>query len=292
MSSSQAQSFDWPFGLSPRDIKTSVVFWGVFSLVPILYCITYKTVNSAPLNLASTVIWTLWDWGIWLLILPFVFKFLSAFENLDTKRLTRQFQLIFLVLLVALSYRVAVDIIGCHRGLAKSLLRFIPNYTAGLAIIIASWYLILRNNPNTNARSSCSSPPVLADVSDKFAHALEAANTQIQAEQDYPDTLLVYKGSSECLIKVDQIQCIKAAGNYVEIYCNDQPYLTRTTMKQIEQRLSPSLFLRTHRSHIININEIQRIKSLASDNASVELRSGMSLSIGKKYKNRIREHRI
>jgi DNA-binding LytR/AlgR family response regulator len=102
---------------------------------------------------------------------------------------------------------------------------------------------------------------------------------------------LVSKGSNVALIRIDQIQCISAAGNYVEIFCNNQLYLMRATMKQIEDLLPREQFLRTHRSHIININEIDRIKSQPSGNGAVQLRCGKMLSISKKYKNQLQKFR-
>jgi DNA-binding LytR/AlgR family response regulator len=98
---------------------------------------------------------------------------------------------------------------------------------------------------------------------------------------------LVSKGRDECLIQVDRIECISAAGNYVDIYVGDQTYLMRATMKQVEGLLPPAKFVRVHRSHIANREQIDRIKTHASGNGSVHLRCGKAVSISKKYKQRL-----
>ncbi len=269
MSTIHLPSLHWPFGLSQKDIKAAFLCWAVYASLPVLYCLTSQLVYNSKLNIFVSLAWSLCDWGIWLVVLPFVFKYLGDFEGLKKNRITHHTLLIASVLLFVVSFRAGLDALTGDRSLAKSLFRFVPIYAAAVAVIIATWYLLFRQKQNE--QGEISSQP---------------------AARTYPETLLVHKGNSECLIRVDQIQCIKAAGNYVEIYCDNQPYLARSTMKQIEQTLPPSQFLRTHRSHIINIDEIDRIHALASDNAAVELRCGMSLSIGKKYKPRLKEQRL
>ena len=51
-------------------------------------------------------------------------------------------------------------------------------------------------------------------------------------------------------------------GDYIKIYCGDnqQPIITQTTMKSIEEKLPASIFFRVHRSYIVNINQIQTIE--------------------------------
>ncbi len=52
-----------------------------------------------------------------------------------------------------------------------------------------------------------------------------------------PATLLVSKGADQCLIQIGRIECVSAAGNYVEIVERGQRYLMRATLKQVEDLL-------------------------------------------------------
>lgn len=60
------------------------------------------------------------------------------------------------------------------------------------------------------------------------------------------------------LIKIDlpSIYLIEAKGDYIQIKTDDKNYIVHSTLKKIEEKLPHSLFLKIHRSYIINIKKI------------------------------------
>lgn len=60
------------------------------------------------------------------------------------------------------------------------------------------------------------------------------------------------------LIKIDlpSIYLIEAKGDYILIKTEDKNYTVHSTLKKIEEKLPESLFLKIHRSYIINIKKI------------------------------------
>ena len=60
------------------------------------------------------------------------------------------------------------------------------------------------------------------------------------------------------LIKIDlpQIYLIEAKGDYIHIKTEDKNYVVHSTLKKIEEKLPESLFLKVHRSYIINVKKI------------------------------------
>jgi len=60
------------------------------------------------------------------------------------------------------------------------------------------------------------------------------------------------------LIKIDlpSIYLIEAKGDYINIKTEDKNYKVHSTLKKIEDKLPESLFLKVHRSYIINIKKI------------------------------------
>jgi DNA-binding LytR/AlgR family response regulator len=60
------------------------------------------------------------------------------------------------------------------------------------------------------------------------------------------------------LIKIDlpTIYLIEAKGDYINIKTEDKNYTVHSTLKKIEEKLPESLFLKVHRSYIINIKKI------------------------------------
>jgi DNA-binding LytR/AlgR family response regulator len=105
-------------------------------------------------------------------------------------------------------------------------------------------------------------------------------------------TLLVSKGADECLIQLDSIESLSAAGNYVEIVANGQCYLLRAPLKQVEDLLPLEKFFRIHRSHIVKREAIARIKTQPSGNGTVQLHSGRALPMSKKHKTELQRFRV
>ena len=60
------------------------------------------------------------------------------------------------------------------------------------------------------------------------------------------------------LIKIDlsSIYIIEAKGDYINIKTEDSNYTVHSTLKKIEEKLPTSLFLKVHRSYIINVKKI------------------------------------
>ncbi|WP_369049428.1 LytR/AlgR family response regulator transcription factor [Tenacibaculum sp. UWU-22] len=60
------------------------------------------------------------------------------------------------------------------------------------------------------------------------------------------------------LIKIDipSIYLVEAKGDYINIKTEDKNYVVHSTLKKIEEKLPKSLFLKVHRSYIINIKKI------------------------------------
>ena len=60
------------------------------------------------------------------------------------------------------------------------------------------------------------------------------------------------------LIKIDlpSIYLVEAKGDYIKIKTEQKEYTVHSTLKKIEEKLPTSLFLKVHRSYIINLKKI------------------------------------
>jgi two-component system response regulator LytT len=68
----------------------------------------------------------------------------------------------------------------------------------------------------------------------------------------------LYVNIDRRLIKIDipSIYLIEAKGDYINVKTEDKNYTVHSTLKKIEDKLPNDLFLKVHRSFIININKI------------------------------------
>ncbi|APZ47486.1 DNA-binding response regulator [Polaribacter reichenbachii] len=67
-----------------------------------------------------------------------------------------------------------------------------------------------------------------------------------------------YVNINRRLIKIDlpSIYLVEAKGDYIQIKTEDKNYIVHSTLKKIEEKLPESLFLKVHRSYVINIKKI------------------------------------
>jgi len=91
--------------------------------------------------------------------------------------------------------------------------------------------------------------------------------------------LFIKVGYDFVKISTDQIDFVKADGDYTEIHSAGKRYVTQDTLKQWEEKLDREVFSRIHKSYIINRSKIQKISS-----NRVELGSDIVVPIGRAYK--------
>jgi DNA-binding LytR/AlgR family response regulator len=89
------------------------------------------------------------------------------------------------------------------------------------------------------------------------------------AHKDTPNTgeeeIFIKKGSSLVKLKLKEIIFIEALENYVTLSTNDDKFTIHFTMKAIENQLPSGIFIRVHRSFIVNKSMIQVIKENSLD---------------------------
>ncbi|EDP71250.1 two-component system response regulator [Flavobacteriales bacterium ALC-1] len=68
----------------------------------------------------------------------------------------------------------------------------------------------------------------------------------------------LYVNIDRRLIKIDipSIYLVEAKGDYIQVKTEDKNYTVHSTLKKIEEKLPKSLFLKIHRSYIINVDKI------------------------------------
>lgn len=79
------------------------------------------------------------------------------------------------------------------------------------------------------------------------------------------EEIFIKKGSSLVKLKLKEIIYIEALENYVNLNTRDDKFTIHFTMKAIENQLPSGVFVRVHRSYIINKSMIQAIKENSLD---------------------------
>ena len=89
------------------------------------------------------------------------------------------------------------------------------------------------------------------------------------------------------LVPLNEIRWIKGAANYVEIHAASGKYMHRETMHNVIEQLDASMFVRIHRSAIVNLEQIKEISSELGRYSLLVLHDGTELKIGNAYREQL-----
>ena len=118
---------------------------------------------------------------------------------------------------------------------------------------------------------------------------LTALLEAIADRQGYPERIVVRLGHRLILVPVQTIDWIGAEGNYARLHAGKQGHLVRDTMAGLERRLDPAVFLRIHRSTIVNTRRVREIQTLSSRTFVLILEDGTRLESSGGYRRSIQQ---
>lgn len=109
----------------------------------------------------------------------------------------------------------------------------------------------------------------------------QQAMTEVTTQGD--DDSVIYVKSDYKIVRIDikRITYIEAMSEYLRITCDDKdrPVIVLLSMKRVEEHLPGNMFMRIHRSFIINLGKIIEVKK-----NHVVLEGDVSLPIGENFK--------
>ena len=122
---------------------------------------------------------------------------------------------------------------------------------------------------------------------EELGERLAALLEDLQQQRARPERLVVRSGGRILFLRVEEIDWVAAADNYVCLHAGRETHLLRETMAGLEQRLDPEKFLRIHRSTIVNLDRIQDLKPLFHGDYVVRLRDGTELVLSRTYREKL-----
>ena len=93
--------------------------------------------------------------------------------------------------------------------------------------------------------------------------------------------IVIKDGSKIKIIPVQDVHYLEAADDFVKVFTKEGYFLKNKPMSHFEQVLDPSQFVRSHRSYIVNLQQITRIDPYEKDNHVALLRSGAKVPVSR-----------
>ncbi|MBI3887281.1 MAG: LytTR family transcriptional regulator, partial [Opitutae bacterium] len=103
-------------------------------------------------------------------------------------------------------------------------------------------------------------------------------------EAGYLATMPFKVGLDRHLLRPCDIRCIEGQSDYLRIHTTKQAVLVRHTMVRLLAVLPASKFVRIHKSAIINLDYIKRMRSAWSGDWALELDDGTQLKVSRNYR--------
>jgi two-component system LytT family response regulator len=123
------------------------------------------------------------------------------------------------------------------------------------------------------------------DASQQLLNLLEEA----KPGRKHLERLAIKCSGRVFFLRLDEVDWIEAAGNYLKLHVGKDFHLLRETVNNLEGRLDPKQFLRVHRSTIVNIDRIKEFQPLFHGDYVVILQDGTQLPVSRTYKQRLPE---
>lgn len=93
--------------------------------------------------------------------------------------------------------------------------------------------------------------------------------------------LFVRSGANLLPVAVGSIALFEASGDYVVAHAGSARHVVHVSLARIEERLDPSVFVRIHRTHIVNMAHVARFRSIAKGQLVAELHDGRRLPVSR-----------
>lgn len=108
-----------------------------------------------------------------------------------------------------------------------------------------------------------------------------------QVQPQYPRVLPIRDDAGTVRLNVSSIDWIDAAGDYMCVHAEGRTYVLRETMKALEAMLDPKLFQRVHRSTIVNVSRVRRLRPHSNGEYFLTLDDGQEIKLSRSYRDRV-----
>jgi len=118
------------------------------------------------------------------------------------------------------------------------------------------------------------------------ARMLEFMQT-VQSYRGLPTRILLKCENEIICLKPSEIDWVESAGNYACFHIGPQTRISRETMQAAQCQLEKHNFVRIHRTVLVNLDRIRRLKPLLYGDYEIELRDGTKLPMSRTHRQSV-----
>jgi two-component system LytT family response regulator len=110
----------------------------------------------------------------------------------------------------------------------------------------------------------------------------------IASPRRYLKRLAVRSAGKTVFVDLEDVDWIEAAENYVQLHAGRAEHLLHVAMNTFEKSVDPEIFLRIHRSVIVNVKRVKELQPALHGEYVVTLQSGVRLQSGRVYSQKLK----
>ncbi|TYA92299.1 LytR/AlgR family response regulator transcription factor [Seonamhaeicola marinus] len=114
------------------------------------------------------------------------------------------------------------------------------------------------------------------------------AESLLLEESQYPKRILVQSQNKLVTLSLEDVVRIEAYGDYSKIIVNDYSYLSNYGISTLEEKLNNNIFIRVHRSSIINLNKVKELNKYTKS-YDVTMLNGDVVRVSRGYMDNIKK---
>lgn len=115
-----------------------------------------------------------------------------------------------------------------------------------------------------------------------------AATTAPSPRSDAADRIVLKADGALHFVKASDVVWLEAQGDFVKVQTNGKTQMVRETLQSMEERLDPTVFLRIHRSFIVNLEHVKRVETALYGDYSVYMSDGSKLRLSRSYRSKLK----
>lgn len=236
---------------------------GIFILAfATLYCISHGfEYDPFRFDARVTFEWVVPRWGAWPILLPACYWLFQIAHARDRALAGLAGACIFAIVGAALFAHFVGGLLVAESSLFASAYHTIPAAAATFAGVTIGTFFVQSARKRSDA----------------------VRETEPQEMATY---LQVWKGTSISRIPTQDVDWVRAAKNYVEIFAENASYIRRSSLTEIHHILTESAFLRVHRSYIVRRSQIVGVGG-GKSRPVVAMASGAKVPVGKSYRDEV-----
>lgn len=116
---------------------------------------------------------------------------------------------------------------------------------------------------------------------------IEELLAELRARKRRAARIVVRTAGKTVFLRADEIDWVEASGNYVRLHAKGEAHVLRDSMKNMEAKLDGDLFVRIHRSAIVNVDRIRELQPWFHGEYVVILHDGTRLMASRVFSDRL-----